>query len=72
MTLSALIEAPFFSNAERLEILYMAALARPPRPEEATELLTYIEEQTPDRDWKQSLGDVYWALLNSSEFLLNH
>ena len=72
MTLSALIEAPFFSNAERLELLYMAALARPPRPEEATELLKYIEEKSPDRDWKQSLGDVYWALLNSSEFLLNH
>lgn len=72
MTLSALIAAPFFDNRQRLETLFIAALARSPRPEEEAELLKYIEAQTPDRDWKQSLGDVYWALLNSSEFLLNH
>ncbi len=72
MTLSAIIEVPFFNNEQRLETLYLAALARPPRPDEAASLLKYVEDTSSGHDWKQALGDVYWALLNSSEFLLNH
>lgn len=68
MTLSAIIDAPFFNNEERLETLFLAALARPPRPDEAAVFLKYFEGQGPDHDSKQALGDVYWALLNSSEF----
>lgn len=71
-TLSAIIEAPFFNNEQRLETLFLAALARPPRSSEALKLLNYVEEKSAGHDWKQALGDVYWALLNSSEFLLNH
>lgn len=69
-TLSAIIEAPFFNDEQRLETLFLAVLARPPRPAETVRLLKYLESQATDR--KQALGDVYWALLNSSEFLLNH
>ena len=71
-TLSAIIESPFFNNEERLETLFLAALARPPRPSEVATLLNYVEDSGAGHDWKQALGDVYWALLNSSEFLLNH
>ena len=72
MTLSAILAAPFFTNAERIETLFFAALARPPRPDEASIFLKYFEGETPGYDSKQALGDVYWALLNSSEFSLNH
>ncbi|WP_010586156.1 DUF1549 and DUF1553 domain-containing protein [Schlesneria paludicola] len=71
-TLSAIIESPFFSNEQRLEILFVAALARPPRPVESATLLKYVEDESQGYNWKQALGDVYWSLLNSSEFLLNH
>lgn len=71
-TLSAIIESPFFSNEQRLEILFVAALARVPRPDESATLLKYVENESQGYDWKQALGDVYWSLLNSSEFLLNH
>ena len=72
MTLSAIIEVPFFKNPERIETLFLAALARPPRPDEAERFLKYVEKQEPDHDWREALGNLYWALLNSSEFSLNH
>lgn len=71
-TLSAIIEAPFFNHEQRLETLFLAALARPPRPAEAATLLKYVEDKSPGHCWQTALGDVYWALLNSSEFSLNH
>ncbi len=33
-----------------------------------TRLVRYIE----GKDQKTSLADIYWSLLNSSEFILNH
>lgn len=72
MTLSAIIAVPFFDNETRLETLFLSALARPPRSDEATMFLKYFQGDGPNHDSKQALGDVYWALLNSSEFSLNH
>ncbi len=72
MTLSAIIAVPFFNNEQRLETLFLAALARPPRSDEVALYLNYFEGEDPNQNWKQALGDVYWALLNSSEFSLNH
>lgn len=71
-TLSAIIDAPFFNNQQRLETLFLAALARPPRSAEVAMLLKYVEDHSPDRSWKQALGDVFWVLLNTSEFSTNH
>jgi hypothetical protein len=57
------------SDNARLQALYVAALGRyPTRPE-----LSKIERMMkliPDRlaAWQ----DLYWALLNSNEFVLNH
>jgi hypothetical protein len=72
MTLSAIIAAPFFSNQERIETLFLAALARQPRSDEVSMFLKYFEGQSSEQDSKEALGDIYWALLNSSEFSLNH
>ena len=71
-TLAAVAEYPLMTTAERIEALYLAALSRPPRVEESARLVKYVEstEKAPDR--RRALGDVFWALLNSSEFMLNH
>jgi hypothetical protein len=61
-------EAPFLDDRGRIETLYLAALARPPRPEEMRRLLAHLEGG--DR-WR-ALADIFWALLNSNAFLLNH
>jgi hypothetical protein len=71
-TLSALIDAPFLDDPDRIEALYLAAYARKPRAEEAERMLKYVQGGGPKKDKKAALADVFWALLNSSEFMLNH
>ncbi|HEY2159517.1 MAG TPA: DUF1553 domain-containing protein, partial [Isosphaeraceae bacterium] len=67
-TLVAVAEAPFLDARGRVETLFLAALARRPRPEESARLVAYVEA----RDPRAALADVFWALLNSAEFKLNH
>ena len=70
--LAAVVHAPFLDNAGRIEALYLAALSRKPRPDEAAKFLRYVETGGAAGDPKKALADVFWALLNSSEFTLNH
>ncbi len=78
-TLSALLDAPFMDTSERVETLYLVTLARKPTPRELSRMVAYVEgggaaSDTADRDKhsKQALADVFWVLLNSGEFFLNH
>jgi hypothetical protein len=71
-TLQAIADAPFFDTAGRIEALYLAALTRKPRPNESARLVKYVDRGGPSGDSKQALADVFWALLNGSEFLFNH
>ena len=57
-------------NPEKIKYLYLAALARKPTAKElklANRLLTVR-----NGDVGSTLQDVWWALLNSNEFILNH
>ncbi len=49
--------------------LYLAALSRPPRPDEEARLLAAIRQSDSRR---QAIEDIAWALLTSKEFLFNH
>ncbi len=69
-TLGAVIDAPFLDRAGKIETLFLACLSRPPRAEEAARFEAYAARA--DQDPKQALADVFWALLNSAEFALNH
>jgi hypothetical protein len=57
------------SPAGVIERLYLTTLSRRPRSEETTRLTAYVQKQG---DARQAYGDILWALLNSSEFTLNH
>jgi hypothetical protein len=70
--LAAVAHAPFLDTNGRIETLYLAALSRKPRPDEAEKCRLYIEKGGASKDTKAALGDVFWALLNSPEFFLNH
>ncbi len=70
-TLAAVIDAPFLDTARRIETLYLAVLTRPPRPEETARLVQYVDGE-PEARRGRALADVFWALLNSGEFILNH
>ena len=66
--LAAVAAAPFLNDADRIDALYLATLSRLPRPDERRRALRLVETGDP----KKGLSDVFWALLNSPEFLLNH
>ena len=70
--LTSTIEFPGFDVDDRIETLFLAALSRPPTEEERGRLNEYVTSGGPDNDSKQALSDVFWALLNSSEFRYNH
>nr|MBC8290706.1 DUF1553 domain-containing protein [Planctomycetota bacterium] len=70
-TLAGVIDFPGFTNARRIEALFLATLNRRPRPEELDRFLKYVESASSEKPDK-ALSDVFWILLNSSEFSLNH
>ena len=71
-TLAGIIGFPGLDNARRIEALFLATLNRRPSPDERKRFLSYVEANDPDRTADSGLSDVFWVLLNSSEFSLNH
>jgi hypothetical protein len=59
---------------EPLTALYLAALGRPPRAGEVEKLRKefWDKKTVPGRDPDVFYEDLFWALLNSNEFALNH
>jgi hypothetical protein len=55
--------------AEVIEELYLAAVARPPSPEEAAAAVAHVARA---QDPAAGVEDVCWALLNSDEFVFQH
>ena len=71
-TLAAVIDAPFLDHAQKVEALFLATLSRKPTQAEADQFVRYISSGGTKGDPKVAQGDVFWALLNSAEFILNH
>jgi hypothetical protein len=85
-TLAAIIDAPFLDTAGRIQTLYLATLARLPRPEELERFTRYVDGggsggsnlvlrtlgMADRNNYNRALTDVFWVLLNSGEFILNH
>lgn len=70
-TLGAIIDYPGMGTGQRIEALYLATLSRPPRSDEL-ERLTKFVEQGRTKAQREAMSHVFWALLNSSEFMFNH
>jgi hypothetical protein len=71
-TLATVVEAPFLNSHEKVELLYLATLSRKPSNEESSRLVNYVESGGEERSSAQALADIFWSLLNSSEFNTNH
>jgi hypothetical protein len=79
-TLAALLDAPFMDTAERIETICLATLSRKPTPRELASMVHYVQKSGPagdaqankDNNYPRALADVFWVLLNSGEFFLNH
>jgi hypothetical protein len=57
------------SEAKKIQQLFLAALARNPTPSEQTAARKLISAR--GRDTAAGLEDLWWALLNSNEFILD-
>ena len=57
---------------EIIRDLYLRTVNREPLPEELSKLLAAVEEGKKPAEKQQILNDVFWALLNSKEFIFNH
>jgi Protein of unknown function (DUF1549)/Protein of unknown function (DUF1553) len=68
-TLGAVLDFPGWTTERRIETLFLAALSRQPRPDE---LKRFADHVARTGDEATGLGDVFWVLLNSSEFMFNH
>ena len=70
-TLRAVVEAPFLSNEQKIETLYLAAITRKPRGEEMEYLKAHIASKPTDDERKQAYAEIMWGLLNGPEFVLS-
>ncbi|MBX3397104.1 MAG: DUF1553 domain-containing protein [Gemmataceae bacterium] len=71
-TLSAVVDAPFLSTEERIDTLYLAVLNRKATDGEREKYASYVDRGGPSGDKTKAISDVFWVLLNSTEFLFNH
>lgn len=71
-TFAAVVDAPFLNVEGKIETLFLATLSRKPTREEAEKYASYVDRGGVTSDKNKALADVFWALLNSSEFILNH
>jgi hypothetical protein len=55
--------------AEILDDIYVRCLARKPTASEKTKLMVFFKEGRPE---EEVLNDLFWAVLNSKEFIFNH
>ena len=58
------------SPAEVIDAFYLRALSREPTNEEREQLLATLPPEGEQSE--QVLQDIFWAVLNSREFLFNH
>jgi hypothetical protein len=70
-TLIAAIQTPGMSLAQRIETLYLATFSRKPDPQELHRLERYVRHAKPNGE-ADRLADIFWTLLNSAEFRMNH
>jgi hypothetical protein len=60
------------TDEKAVETAYLAVLTRRPTPAEKTHFETALASQTDGRSRIERLEDLYWCLLNSTEFSWNH
>jgi hypothetical protein len=63
--LTAALAAPFLTNEQRLELLFLGSLTRRPTDIERTQFVAHLDN-------KSAVQDILWSLVNCAEYRLNH
>jgi hypothetical protein len=70
-TLIAVTQTPEMSLSQRIEALYLATVSRKPDGETLERLQRHVRQVSAERE-AERLADIFWMLLNTAEFRLNH
>lgn len=68
-TLAAVVDAPFLAPAGKIDALFLTTLSRLPTEKEKARLLRVVEKHP---DPPRAYADIFWTLLNTTEFSVNH
>jgi len=68
-TLAAVVDAPFLSPPGKIDALFLTTLSRLPSERERERLLRIVEKHP---DPPRAYADLFWTLLNTTEFSVNH
>jgi hypothetical protein len=60
------------SPVEIIDALYLTTLSRHATDQEREKLLAAVDAQKGAALTRETLEDIFWALLNSREFIFNH
>jgi hypothetical protein len=60
------------NDPKAVEVAYLAVLSRRPTPEEASHFEKFLADPTVRLSRGDRLVDLYWAMINSTEFSWNH
>jgi hypothetical protein len=66
------LAAPFLTDEQRLDALFLSTLSRYPTDSERELMEGPVATAKTEAERQQALGDILWALVNSAEFTLNH
>ncbi|MCH9654236.1 MAG: DUF1549 and DUF1553 domain-containing protein [Planctomycetes bacterium] len=69
---TAIVDFPELNDEQKIEAFFLSALSRYPTKDEINRLKTVIASAGSGENQIHAYSDLFWALLNSSEFLLNH
>lgn len=70
-TLAGVIDSPFLETQDKIEVLFLAVYGRKPTDRETNKITLYLEAGG-SAATKKSFGDLFWSLINSTEFNTNH
>ena len=62
---------PFLDPEAKIETVYLAALTRKPETRELEKMLEHVKGRPDKEGRRNAYVDIYWALLNSPEFVLS-
>ncbi len=71
-SLQTIVRSKRETTERKLQTLFLMALSRLPRPEERDRLEKYIAAGIAGGEESQVWSNIFWTLLNSAEFRLNH
>jgi hypothetical protein len=66
------LAAPFLTDEQRLDALFLSTLSRYPTDSERELMGGPVAAAKTEAERQQALGDILWALVNSAEFTFNH